>query len=102
MAMVKPQIVHVLFIAMSCTTSGVRVANRATGADAQFVMHLYSNATATKMGMPELDKAFSKVYDHYNNSFDFKASIFDQRCGKTLFFKWFRHINGLRPNLTPD
>ena len=87
MAMAKLQIVHVLFIAMSCTTSGVRVANRATGTDAEFVMHLYSNATATKMGMPELDKAFSKVYDHYNNSFDFKASIFDQRCGKNVIFE---------------
>ena len=79
MTMVKPQVVHVLFIAMSCATSGVRVAKTAAGTDAQFVMHLYSNATATKMGMPDLDEAFSKVYDHYNKSFDFKASMLDDQ-----------------------
>ena len=59
-------------IALASSSSGVRL--NATQQGAPLVVNLFSNATAAKVGIPELENAFNVAYSHFEKMFDFKVS----------------------------
>lgn len=60
-----------VFVAFISASSGVHIRRK----DAPIVAHLFSNATATKIGAPELERAFSMAYDFFNRSFDYVVRV---------------------------
>ena len=61
-------------IALVSSSSGVRLDINATQQGAPLVVNLFSNATAAKVGIPELENAFNVAYNHFEKIFDFKVS----------------------------
>ena len=71
-------------IALLGAVSGMRV-RRAESP--RLVASLFSNATAARIGLPELDKAFSMAYNYFNRTFDYTVSFESceaQQCEATL------------------
>ena len=48
----------------------IRRASAPAGGDEQRVMHLFSNASAEKMGKEKLETAFALAYGHFEKLFD--------------------------------
>ena len=58
-----------VLVAVLSAASGVHIRR----AESPIVAHLFSNATAAKVGASELDRAFSVAYDLFNHSFDYEV-----------------------------
>ena len=63
----------VSLFALAASAAGTRFVANATGKDAPLVVHLFPNATATNMGVADLENAFEVAYNHFAKTFDFKV-----------------------------
>ena len=62
-------------ITFTGAVSGIRVETTVANNKSAHIVHLFSNTTAAKIGVAELERTFDLAYNKFENLFDYKVAM---------------------------
>ena len=87
-------------ITFTGAVSGIRVETTAANNKSSHVVHLFSNATAAKIGIAELERTFDLAYNKFENLFDYKVvMVYRARVELSILYCCVSDVRPLREDI---